>query len=222
MIAAFRVLLIAVVLCFWGVKNLRTPQKAHEPTVATAREYLSDVPKDGWYTIKGATLSLFHARYAVRVDRTERPGTKHSAREAQTLYLPVYTDDTIGRPTTLVLKTENPVYRATLAELERNNRTMSETAFRAWVEKNKERLDIHCDLKGVIGHMVPAELELVEFAGRDTAAKFYILHEGAEPARPVPQNGVGILITGVVLGVLGTGMLVSALKERGSQTRDYR
>lgn len=219
MIAAIRLLLLAVVLCYWGSKNLDHGEKEAKPVSVTAEQYLADVPKAGWYEIKGGTLSLLHARFKVRVGRDEPRDQKHSPRRAEALYLPVYTKDTFGTPTTLVLETKDETLRKTLAELDWYVQSHSKDESKAWLTKNRDRILLQRDLTGIISPMSVAEIKLLEFAGRDTAAKFMILREGERPMPPIRQNGLGLLITGGIFGAIGVVMLIGALKQRAALTQ---
>lgn len=206
-------LLVGAFFCFMaGAKGCSDSMKFQKPVTITAQDFMKKHPTEGWYRVTGATMILMEAKYMVTKSKYSTSSDDEDVSKANTIYLPVHAGADLGSKSMLVLKSNDPTLKATLADIDRQTASLNDAQFDAWLDQNKSRIFLQKDITGMVAAGIDdnsSDKAEIAKLGEELGPNFCILNEGQKPTPPA--QSFGMVIGGVVLALLGLASIVGRL-----------
>ena len=189
-----------VALIWWGIADGKRVE-AQPPVTLSFAELGSKGLHEGYYRITGAQLPVENAVYlpSNSASGSDETGTD-KPEEFHTIFVPVRkAGDTSGKPTSLVLQTDNEQDVKTLRTMSK----LTDATIEPWLLKHGAEAEVRRDLRGTVqGEFFGSEVlheQIAKGLGKQVTPNFVILKEGDTPT---PVASIFAIIAGVFSGVL--------------------
>jgi len=154
-------------------------------------------------------------------DDSSKPpsGTPPPASSISDVYLPVHApDDDPDQKTVLLLRTDDPTIKQTMADMLVIERTKP-AEIRQWAHKNAGRLVLHRDVSGMVQSGVSvssSDREQIERLPHSNLAPGYVIVDDGN--KPSAARGIAMLVGGLLLGCLSLLLTVGRFLPKTNRT----